>query len=292
MQDTGPSIPQTLHRRSIHLQKHGSMALLEMNGPMARKFHLQESIMKRILAPDNQAAGADTQAFQRVHLHRMSLGAGSQNQFPFSIGIKVHGVPGSVYDESGQPWSAILGPSSHFAQDTPIFESSGDEKLMKSWEEEFPRWNAENLETVCAMRVPDSDIVMTHVDHPVVQLLEKKHDEFGAEAPSRTQMTTPNWYNIAAGVFNAACRWLRDNILSKSTKTFDLSQLTVSFGKVDNSKFTDLAPSCFHDMPLEPGQSVAEINESKIAFGNVLVQRCFGLTLQLTLEYRLAGVEA
>ena len=292
MQDATPQIPQTLHRRSIHLQKHGSMALLEMNGPMARKFHLQENIMKRILAPDNQAASADAQAFQRVHLHRLSLGVGSQNQFPFSIGIKVHGVPGNVYDESGQQWSAILGPSSHFAQDMPIFESSGDEKLMKSWEEEFPRWNAENLETVCAMRVPDSDIVMTHVDHPVVQLLEKKHEEFGAEPPSRTQMTTPNWYNIASGVFNAACRWLRENILSKSTKTFDLSQLTVSFGKVDNSKFTDLAPSCFHDMPLEPGQGVAEINESKVAFGNILVQRCFGLTLRLTLEYRLAGVEA
>ena len=73
---------------------------------------------------------------------------------------------------------------------------------------------------------------------------------------------------------------------------FNSSQLTVSFGKVDNSKFTDLAPSCFHDMPLEPGQGVAEINESKVAFGNILVQRCFGLTLRLTLEYRLAGVEA
>lgn len=293
--DDGGSAMQdaAIHRKSIHLEKHGSMTLLEMNGPVSRKFTLPENVMRRVLVPEySQKGEGGAGLLQRVHLQRMSIGVGSANEFPFSIGIKVHGVPGMVFDETGQEWSFIFGPQTHLGHDVPVFESSGDEKLMKSWEEEFPRWNVDNLETVCAMAVPDSEIVMTHVDHPVVQLLEKKFDEFGTEAPSRTQVTTPNWFNVNATVFANACRWLRENILKKSTKTFDFSQLTVSFGKTDTSKFTDLAPSCFRDMPLAPGQSVAAVNDSKIAYGNILVQRCFGLTVRLVLEYRLAGVDS
>ena len=138
-------------------------------------------------------------------------------------------------------------------------------------------------------QVPETEIIMVHIEHPVVQLLEKKHAEFGTTPPSQLPMTTPNWRNMGAEVFMHGCRWLRENILNKSTKTFDLSQLTLSFGKLDQSKFTDLAPSCFEMMPLDGIDTAKEANEAKTKYGNLLVQRCFGLTLRIVLEFRFAG---
>jgi len=55
-----------------------------------------------------------------------------------------------------------------------------------------------------------------------------------------TVETAPNWRQIPRNAFDLAYQWLRENILSKSSKTFDLSQLRLHISKIDGSKFTDL----------------------------------------------------
>lgn len=160
--------------------------------------------------------------------------------------------------------------------------------MMATWEEDFAKWNSENLETLCAMDVPDTDIVMVHLDHPVVQLLDKKFLEFNTIAPSAQLSNTPNWRQIPRNVFHRACQWLRDNILSKSSKTFDLSQLTLHVQKIDGSKFTDLSAGCFSDMQFVGTESVQEMNEKKEKFANIIVQMPFNIDIKLSLHYRLS----
>ena len=58
-----------------------------------------------------------------------------------------------MLDAGVQQWSFVMGARQKMRGDTVLFESAGDEKLMQTWEEEFPKWNADNLETVCAMQV-------------------------------------------------------------------------------------------------------------------------------------------
>jgi len=74
---------------------------------------------------------------------------------------------------------------------------------------------------------------------PVVQLLDNKFLGFNTVAPWAQLTNTPNWRQIPRNAFGKACPCLRDNILSKSSKTFDLSQLTIHISKIDGSKFTD-----------------------------------------------------
>ena len=138
------------------------------------------------------------------------------------------------------------------------------------------------------MDVPDTDIVMVHLEHPVVQLLDKKFLEFGTIAPSSQLSNTPNWRQIPRQVFHRACQWLRDNILSKSSKTFDLSQLTLHVQKIDGSKFTDLSAGCFSDMQFLGTESVQEMNEKKEKFANIIVQMPFNIDIKLSLHYRLS----
>lgn len=140
-------------RRSLFFEKSASMTLLEVNGPNARKFHMTEDKMRRVLLGEaSQQKENSGSLLRRVHLHRVLLGEGSCNQFPFALGLKLHGIPGMVFDANGQEWSFVMGARQKMRGDTVLFESAGDEKLMQTWEEEFPKWNADNLETVCAMQ--------------------------------------------------------------------------------------------------------------------------------------------
>jgi len=201
------------------------------------------------------------------------------------MGMRIHGITANEYTASGEAWNYIF--PQKYTVHTPVcvFESTGDAGLMQTWEEDFARWNSENLETLCAMSVPDSDIVMVHLEHPVVQLLDKKFQEFGTVAPSEQISNTPNWRQIPRSVFDSACQWLRDNILSKSSKTYDLSQLTISIGKVDRSKFTDLTAGCFSDMTITGAENVNDMNDKKTKYANILVQMPFTIDLKISLQH-------
>ena len=87
--------------------------------------------------------------------------------------------------------------------------------------------------------------------------------------------------------FEAASKWIKENILTKSSRTFDLSQLDVVFSKIDNSKMTDLPPSCFEDMPFDDIENLEDLNELKANFANVVMQRPFTFSLKIGIQYRI-----
>ena len=204
------------------------------------------------------------------------------------MGVRIHSIAANEYTASGEAWNYIF--PQNFTLQTPIcvFESTGDAGLMATWEEDFAKWNSENLETLCAMSVPDTDIVMVHLDHPVVQLLDKKYQDFGTVAPTEQISNTPNWRQIPRNVFNNACSWLRDNILSKSSKTYDLSQLNITIGKIDGTKFTELTPSAFSKMTITGSENVSDMNDQKTQYANILIQMPYTIDIKLSLQYRLS----
>ena len=278
---------------NIFMTKTASIAFLELQGANGRKFHFGENIMKQILLPDHSTQNQNTSSYasnllKRIHLQKIFIQPGTHNGFPFPLGLRIHGIAPNEYSISGEAWNYILPQKCTIQTPVCIFESRGDESLMATWEEDFAKWNSENLETLCAMSVPDSDIVMVHLEHPVVQLLDKKFLEFGTVAPSAQLTNTPNWRQIPRAAFDRACQWLRDNILSKSSKTYDLSQLTLHISKIDGSKFTDLTAGCFSDMKITGQENVQDMNEKKESFANIVVQMPFNIDIKLSLHYRLS----
>jgi hypothetical protein len=278
---------------NIFMSKTASIAFLELQGANGRKFHFNENIMKQILLPDHSTQNQNTANYasnllKRIHLQKIFIQPGTNNGFPFPLGLRIHGIVPNEYSITGEAWNYILPQKCSIQLPVCIFESRGDESLMATWEEDFAKWNSENLETLCAMSVPDTDIVMVHLEHPVVQLLDKKFLEFGTVAPSAQLTNTPNWRQIPRNAFGKACQWLRDNILSKSSKTFDLSQLTLHISKIDGSKFTDLTAGCFSDMKILGTENVQDMNEKKETFANIVVQMPFTIDIKLALHYRLS----
>lgn len=91
--------------------------------------------------------------------------------------------------------------------------------------------------------------------------------------------------------FDRACTWLRDNILSKASMTFDMTQLSINFSKIDNTKFTDLPPALFVDMPITGTENICDMTELKNKFANIMVQRPFTIDIKLKFTYRLPIID-
>lgn len=291
------SISNHITRASIFMTKTASIAYLDIQGSSALKFNFLESVNRQIFLPEHFSKNTSSiqlsnNILRRIHINKVFIALGTSNSFPFPLGITISGIPGSEYTAEGENFSYIIPQKFEVKQNICIFESSGDEGLMKTWEDDFAKWNSDNLETLCAMHVPESDIVMVHMEHPVLQLLEKKHEEFGILPPSQQQSTTPNWRQIDNSTFSRACSWLRDNILSKSSKTFDMSQFMVSFSRINGAKFTDLPPSFFVDMPINGTESLAELTDIKNKYANVTVQRPFNIDIKISFEYRLPTLDS
>jgi len=290
------ALDKSIRTSSIFASKTASIAFLELQGVNGRKFHMPESVMRNILLPEyssrNQHAIQESNnLLRRIHLQRVVIEPGTTNTFPFPLGIHISGIRGTEYTTSGECFTYIL-PGRHSVQ-TPkcIFESHGDEELMSTWEEDFAKWNNDNLETLCAMIVPESDIVMVHLQHPVVQLLDKKSEEFGTLPPSSQPTTTPNWRQVQGSVFHTACSWLRENILAKSSKTFDLSQMTIHFGKTDKTNFNEIPASCFTEMEFVGDEDIESLNQKKSKYANIIMQKPYVLDIKISLEYRFTAQE-
>jgi hypothetical protein len=128
-------------------------------------------------------------------------------------------------------------------------------------------------------------------DHPVLQILERRPDYFKVGVQTMTASSTPNWKHVQQSAFDTASKWIKENILTKSSRTFDLSQVDVVWSKTDsNSKMTDLPPSCFEDMPFDEIENLEDLNELKANFTNVVMQRPFTLSLKVGIQYRIGQV--
>ena len=281
----------SVQKSTVVLSHTVSMAYLELQGQNGRKFHVPELAMRNILLHDTHesAASHEVDLMKRVHVHRIYIEPGSENQLPVPLGIKIASFKGTQYTSTGEEWNYII-PANYKARVAEtIFESDGDESLMATWERDFARWNSSNLETLLVVPMPDSDIVLLHLEHPVTKYLDKRAEEAGTVQPYMQNASTPNWRQVALGLFQTSCQWIRQNILSKSSKTYDLCSLHVMYDRSDGKKFNKVSPECFHDMPATGLEDAENLNEKKNAYANYIMQRPCVLTLKLGFEYRLAS---
>lgn len=280
--------------RTIAMGHTVSMAFLDLQGAKGRQFQVQEYLMKDIMLDEehDKRRSEDVALLKRVHVSRITVQPGTENQLPVAIGVQITGFPGYEFGQNGERWSYIMPANFKVSTPTTIFQSNGDEKLMSSWERDFAKWNTSNLDSLLVMQLPESEVVLVHLDHPVTKYLDKRAEETGTLPPGVQPATTPNWRQISTSLFQNSCLWIRENILSKSSKTYDMSTLRVVYDRVDSKKFSTLSPSCFTDMVVTGTESVAEMNEKKTQFANFIMQKPFSVNIKISFEFRLGVSEA
>jgi hypothetical protein len=266
-----------------------SMAYLDAQGESGRTFSISELAMANIILGRDRSVREheDLDFLKRVHIISITMEPGTVNGFPEAIGVHFKGIGAREYTSTGNAWNFVMPPNFKLNAPVTIFKSNGDEVLMRTWERDFGRWTPDNLDTLLVMQVPETEVVLLHVDHPVTKYLERKANETGTMLQVAQQQSTPNWRQISSVLFQNACAWIRENILNKSSKHYDLSTFQVTYDKMDRRKFNKLSPSCFEAMPITGTESVEALNDIKSKYANIVVQKPFPLFLKITFEYRV-----
>ena len=290
------SVPQSggsQQQRTIALGHTVSMAYLDLQGAKGRQFNVPEYTMKQImLGKGGEGATADEQGtLKRVHVSRVTVQPGTENQLPVDIGVQITGFPGNEYGAGGEQWNYIMPAGFSVTTPTTIFQSNGDESLMQSWERDFARWNSANLETLLVMPLPETEVVLVHLDHPVSKYLERRAEESGTVPLGVQPASTPNWRQISMTLFSASIAWIRENILSKSSQTYDMSSMRVTYDRVNSAKFSTLTPRCFQNMDITGVETPEEMNAKKEKYANIIMQRPMSVNIKLSFEFRIAVPE-
>lgn len=290
--DNSESNENEVYHRSLFMTKTASMAWLDLQGVSSRKFTMNELAMRNVILPEHMqssdtALSESNNILRRVHLQSITVEPGTLNQFPFPVGVRIAGFPQQEFNLSGDAYSFIIPGKTSIFDPQSIFESHGDQKLQYTWEAEYAKWDSSNLDTLMAMAVPESDVMLVHLDHPVLQMLERRPEIFGVSSNIFSASSTPNWKHVQKASFEAASKWIKKEILSRSSKTFDLSQFSLSFSKIDGTKWTDLSPSCFIDMDFDSIENLDSLNEVKSMYSNVLMQKPHTISIKLGIKYRL-----
>ena len=192
---------QEVHTRSLFMTKTASMAWLDLQGTAARKFCMTQNVMRKILLPEhatkNEAYISDANnMLRRVHVQRLTVECGTVNNFPFPIGVRISNFPAQEFSSSGEGFSYIIPAKHSIPVSLPIFESHGDETMQATWDQEYSKWTIDNLDTLMAMTVPESDVMLVHLEHPVLQILERRPDYFKVGVQTMTASSTPNWKHV------------------------------------------------------------------------------------------------
>lgn len=197
-QQEGNDVDKQVLKRTIFLSKTASMTWLELQGVNGRKWCLTEPAMRSILLPEylnkrDTNMSSSNNIIRRVNLQNMYIDVGTRNTFPFAIGVRIQGFAPTEHSASGDGFNFIIPQQTSITERVVIFESYGDEKLQETWENEFAKWNIDNLDTLMAMNVPESEVMLVHTDHPILQILEKRQDLFGNASSVFAASSTPNW---------------------------------------------------------------------------------------------------
>ena len=152
MEDPG-SIDNETYSRSIFMTKTASMTWLDLQGVSARKFSVNEMAMRNIILPEHllqadSGLAHSNNILRRVHLQSIEVEAGTVNQFPFPVGIRISGFPQQEYTVAGDAYSFIIPGNTAIEESQTIFESHGDQKLQYTWEAEYAKWDSTNLDTL------------------------------------------------------------------------------------------------------------------------------------------------
>lgn len=118
------------------------------------------------------------------------------------------------------------------AVNTPsvIYEPGVTNGQANEWRKLYSKFNAGNLETQDVLKVPNTQFVFVHEEHPIINLLRMNKRYTGVDIENAPKMDG-QWYKLTGALMQSSCDIIRSNVLSKIS-TSDLTTLQVQLNRL------------------------------------------------------------
>ena len=229
----------TLMERVLHVSITNSLGNLALAGPNGGCWRLVDGSQNRTLgqAVDGMDAGAATSQLSSALIHEVTI-LQQHNNFPVPLGVHFNCMPANEYTELGDAYAYTVLPNSKMSTPETIFKAPPLSEDMYEWHQQFPQYNASNLETEGIMHVNNHPVVFIDCQHPVVSILRANTHLLGCDIDSQKKVEG-TWFKISKQVLKTCCDTLRQKVLNKMT-THDLNTLSLQINRINSNGWEDL----------------------------------------------------
>ena len=108
--------------------------------------------------------------------------------FGVPIGVLINCLPNHEMTASGESFCYTVLPNSVNTVPLELFQASDDCEESLRWKQEYPKYNASNLETEGVMEMSNSSYYFVHENHPAITLLRANKDLLCTDIDKQTKI--------------------------------------------------------------------------------------------------------
>lgn len=176
-----------------------------------------------------------SQLLSTAVLHRVTV-LETKNKFPLPLGVTISCCPSEETTRTGHKYALTTLAESHNSTPLVVFEAEPTSEGQQ-WRQNYPDYNAGNLETQGVLNVQGEGFVFVSQNHPVIELLKKNIDVLNADI-TQQPLIDGEWYKVAKQVMAGCCQQLRERVL-KNVSARDLNNFSVQIHRLGNKEWTD-----------------------------------------------------
>ena len=240
--EAGPNLKRSC-RRVITAEISGSLAKLGAGGAGAATWKIDSQAIEHVFSPKTSEVNGNrdqTSDLKNVVLHGVEL-LGVQSTFPVTLGLKISGVEGKHYTQTGEQFSHIVMAGQNWSGHEYL--TKPEEALVNSdYLQKYPGMTVDNLRTKHVVRVPDEQFVFVDANHPVVEMLDANSDVLQINI-QEAELIDGRWYKVNSDVFEDCARLL-DKELLQNLPIMDLTEFTVEAQRTGHSAWASPAQAC------------------------------------------------
>ena len=215
------------HKQGVH-----AASWAPLNGKVGEIFGITDVFQ-------TQPEGSTTSAMlANAVLHKVSV-LEVKNTFPLNLGVRIGCIPLDEVSRDGSRYALTTFANSHNTTPMDVFCADTDSQEAVQWRQNYPQYNAQNLELQGVLHVNKEQYIFVHQDHPVIQVLRINRELINADIDQQTKIDH-EWYKITRQVFSTCCTELRQRVLNK-VSTRDLNQFGVQIERIGNFNWNDMA---------------------------------------------------
>lgn len=201
-----------------------------LNGKTADIFGITDVFQTQ---PDHTTTAA---MLQNAVLHKVSV-LEQKNTFPINLGVKIGCIPLDEVSRCGTRYALTAMANAHNTTPMDVFCADTDSQEAVQWRQNYPKYNAQNLEVQGVLQVNNQQYIFVHQDHPVIQVLRINRELINADIDQQAKIDN-EWYKITRQVFSTCCQELRQRVLNK-VSTRDMNQFGVQIERIGKHNWTD-----------------------------------------------------
>ncbi len=161
-----------------------------------------------------------------------------KSTFKVPLGVVINCLPSHEMTALGEAFCYTVLPDSINTVPLKLFQASEDCEESLRWKQEYPKYNASNLETEGVMEMSNSSYYFVHENHPAITLLRANKDLLAVDIDKEKKIDK-EWYKIEKQTMATCCNTLRNKVLSKLTMA-DLGQFRMEIKRIGTTDWLDL----------------------------------------------------